>query len=338
MRVTRTSPADLTVLTREGIAPRDFANPDTRVRHRVMMELLGAAVQRLGDPTLGLRAAEHVEPGDFETLEFAYRSCADLREAIHCVSRYMFLMHGAQETRLLEYGELAVWELRVTDEVAQLPAANDFALASTCWLTRRYTGERNVLREVHFMHDHATSESEYARVFDGAEIKLGMPHNALVFSRAHLDAPMSLAHPGLKHAFELHANVMIERIRRSQSTQGRVRQLIVEHLAAGDVNMSDMARRTGMSVATLRRRLAEEGTSHSQLLDDVRRELADRYLADRNLAISEVAFLLGFSHVTAFYKAFRRWSRGPTPAAFRAQAHAQSQVGNVPRLSAANKA
>ena len=91
------------------------------------------------------------------------------------------------------------------------------------------------------------------------------------------------------------------------------------HLAAGDVSMADMARRTAMSVATLRRRLAEEGTSHSQLLDDVRRELAERYLSDRSLAISEVAFLLGFSHVTAFYKAFRRWSRGPTPAAFRAQ-------------------
>jgi len=319
MRVTRTAPDDLLLLSREGIAPKDFANPDTRVRHRAMMELLGAAVARLGDPTLGLRAADNLQPGDFETLEFAYRSCANMREAIVCAGRYMFLMHGAQETRLLEYGDLAAWEVRITDDVEQLPAANDFALASTCAIAQRYTGERGVLREVHFKHSQATSEAEYARIFDGAEIKLGMPHNALVFLRSHLDAPMSLAHPGLKHAFELHANAMIERIRRSQSMQGRVRQLLLEHLAAGDVSMSDMARRTAMSVATLRRRLAEEGTSHSQLLDDVRRELAERYLADRNLAISEVAFLLGFAHVTAFYKAFRRWSRGPTPAAFRAQ-------------------
>jgi AraC-like DNA-binding protein len=74
-----------------------------------------------------------------------------------------------------------------------------------------------------------------------------------------------------------------------------------------------------MSVATLRRRLGDEGTTHSELLDEVRRELAAKYLGDMSLAISEVAFLLGFSHVTAFYKAFRRWSNGVTPAEFRAQ-------------------
>jgi len=323
MRVTGTAPGDLLILQREGIAPKDFANPDTRVRHRAMMELLAAAVERLGDPTLGLRAAESVQSGDFETLEFAYRSCVDMREAIKCAGRYMLLMHGAQETRLLEHGDLATWEVRITDDVEQLPAANDFALASTCGIARRYTGQHNVLREVHFQHTEATSETEYARVFEGAEIKLGMPHNALVFVRSHLDAPMSLAHAGLKHAFELHANALLERIRRSQSTEGRVRLLLLEHLAAGDVNMADVARRMAMSVATLRRRLADEGTSHSDLLDDVRRGLAERYLADRNLAIGEVAFLLGFAHVTAFYKAFRRWSQGPTPAAYRAQSLAR---------------
>jgi AraC-like DNA-binding protein len=329
MRVTGTAPGDLLILQREGITPKDFANPDTRVRHRAMMELLAAAVERLGDPTLGLRAAESVEPGDFETLELAYRSCADMREAIKCAGRYMFLMHGAQETRLLEYDERAVWEVRITDDVEQLPAANDFALASTCGIARRYTGQHNVLHEVHFRHAEATSQSAYARVFEGAEIKLGMPHNALVFARSHLDAPMSLAHAGLKHAFELHANAAIERIRRSQSMGGRVRQLLLAHLAAGDVSMAGIARRMALSVATLRRRLADEGTSHSQLLDEVRRELAERYLADRNLAIGEVAFLLGFSHVTAFYKAFRRWSRGPTPAAFRAESLARPPLSPV---------
>ncbi|MDB4988151.1 MAG: Transcriptional regulator, AraC family [Myxococcaceae bacterium] len=323
MRVTGSSPNDLKILAREGISLQDFANPDTRIRHRVVMELLAAAIERLGDPEIGLRAGERVEPGDFETFEYACRSCANMRESILCAGRYMHLMHGAQEARLIESGELATWELRVTDEVEQLPAANDFALATATWLARRHTGERDVLREVHFRHATATNAAEYARVFDSAQIKLGMPHNALVFVRSHLEAKLAQAHPGLQAVFELHAAAMLERLKRAETTGGRVRRLLIEELAAGELDMPVIARRLGMSVATLRRRLSDEGTSHTELLDEVRRELAEHYLTDKNLSISETAFLLGFSHVTAFYKAFRRWSQGSTPSEFRA--HAQQR-------------
>lgn len=319
MRVTGASPSDIQILQREGITLRDFANPDTRISHRAVMELLEATVKRTEDPCLGLRAGERFEVGDFDALEYAARSCATLRDAIECGGRYMYLMHGAQESRLVEDDELAAWELRVTDDVPQPRAANDFALTSAVAFARRYTGERNVLRAVHFRHSEPTSMSEYARIFDGAEIKLGTRHNALVFTREHLNAPMSHAHAGLQAAFEMHASTMLERLRRADGIGGRVRQLLVEQLRAGDVSMGSIARTLAMSVATLRRRLGDEGTSHSEILDDVRRELAERYLSDMSLAISEVAFLLGFSHVTAFYKAFRRWSAGVTPAEFRAQ-------------------
>jgi len=320
VRVTGASPDALPILSREGIELKDFANPDTRIRHRAVMELLDAAVRRTGDPLLGLRAGELVEAADFETLGYACQSCANLREAIVCAGRYMVLMHGAQQTRLVETGELAAWEIRITDNVPQLPAANDFALASACWLTRRYTSARKVLREVHFLHSVATDAAAYERVFDGAQIKLGMPHNALVFDRSFLSEPMTLAHPGLKSAFELQAEQRLEKLLRTQTVSGRVRKLIVQYIATGDVKMDVLSRRMAMSVATLRRRLADEGTSHSGLLDEVRSELAHVYLADRTLAITEVAFLLGFAHVTAFYKAFSRWTEGRTPAEVRREA------------------
>ena len=319
IRVTGTSPSDLAILAREGISLKEFVNPDTRIRHRVLMELLQAAVVRLNAPDLGLRAGERLEPGDFDTLEYAVRSCATLRDAILCGSRYMYLAHGAQESRLVESGELAAWELRITDDVEQLPAANDFALTSALGFARRYTGEHDVLREVHFKHEVATDPALYARIFGAVQIKLGMPHNALVFERSHLDAPMSLAHPGLQAAFEVHVSAMLEQLKRSAGIAGRVRQLLVAQLRSGDIEMRSLARRLAMSVTTMRRRLEEEGTSYSELLDDVRRELAGRYLSDLTLATSEVAFLLGFAHAPAFYKAFRRWSKGSTPAEYRAR-------------------
>jgi AraC-like DNA-binding protein len=73
----------------------------------------------------------------------------------------------------------------------------------------------------------------------------------------------------------------------------------------------------GMSVATLRRRLEEEGTTHSEILDRARYDLAKVYLSDSRVSTREIAFLLGYSHAKAFYNAFRRWTGGMSPADYR---------------------
>ena len=77
------------------------------------------------------------------------------------------------------------------------------------------------------------------------------------------------------------------------------------------------AKEMGISERTLQRRLAEEGSSFSKVLDELRRDLADEFLVDRNLAVSEVAFLLGYSEPSTFYRAFRRW-HDVSPREFRA--------------------
>jgi AraC-like DNA-binding protein len=73
-----------------------------------------------------------------------------------------------------------------------------------------------------------------------------------------------------------------------------------------------------MSVRTLHRSLAAEGTTYRELLDQLRCDLATRHLADDRISIAEIAFLLGFSEISAFHRAFRRWT-DRTPAEFRAE-------------------
>lgn len=78
-----------------------------------------------------------------------------------------------------------------------------------------------------------------------------------------------------------------------------------------------------MSVRTLGRRLEAEGTTFSVVLDHLRRELALRYVAGKTMAITEIAFRLGFSHVEAFYRAFKQWNRADAarlPARLRSRA------------------
>jgi AraC-like DNA-binding protein len=72
-----------------------------------------------------------------------------------------------------------------------------------------------------------------------------------------------------------------------------------------------------MSVATLRRRLEAEETTHSEILDRVRSDLAMLYLSESRLSVREIAFLLGYSQSRAFHNAFRRWTDGATPVDYR---------------------
>src|SRR5262249_25587554 len=97
-----------------------------------------------------------------------------------------------------------------------------------------------------------------------------------------------------------------------------VQRSLVARVAGGDVRMKSIARELGLSARTLQRRLAEEGVTFQELVDEARKQAASRYLNNSHLAIGEVSYLVGFSEPAPFYRAFRRWF-GVTPEQFRSR-------------------
>jgi AraC-like DNA-binding protein len=93
---------------------------------------------------------------------------------------------------------------------------------------------------------------------------------------------------------------------------------VVPLLPHGKARTSEIARQLGVSQRTLGRRLSEEGLTFSELLNSLRLDLANRHLADRDLAISQIAWLLGYRDVGAFSHAFKRWT-GKSPGRVRAE-------------------
>jgi Arabinose-binding domain of AraC transcription regulator, N-term len=138
VRIGATGPELLGALLRLGIGASEFANPETRLPHRAVMALLQQLVDRSGEPSIGLRAGCSVEHGDFDALEYAARCSVDLRGAIGCMSRYMNLLNEAADVTLREEGDRAIWEYRLNDGVPQVPAANDFVVASAITCARMY--------------------------------------------------------------------------------------------------------------------------------------------------------------------------------------------------------
>jgi AraC-like DNA-binding protein len=299
-----------------GITLEQFGNPDTRVPHHLCMRLLEESVAATGDPTLGLRAGAAFDPADRGVLEHAARSCPTLGEAMECTARYFRLLNDAAEISLVPEGDYIAWRFRVTDGVRQPPAANDFVIVSALGFS-----ERNVVKveppiEIRFVHDRPSYAAEYEKALGGVPVKFNAPYNTILMRKERLAAPMLRANARAASAFELHAKQLLEKLRRGDTTAGRVREEVATQLSTGVVSMRVTAKRMGMSVATLRRRLEGESTTFAGLVDDIRRDLASRYLNEQALTVSEVAFLLGFSSGAAFHRAFRRWTGG-SPAAYR---------------------
>ena len=309
-------PGALATMSKIGLGPEEYANPDTRLDLHDAIELLNASVESSGDPALGLRAGELIEPGDFDVLEYAAQSCTTLREAIGCVGRYVRLLSDAAEISLVESGDTAMIRYRLDAPVPTPPAVNDFVVALLVTKARRDTAIDDLVAEVQFAHEPTTYQSEYERVF-GVKVTFAAPCTAIMMKRERLDAPMQHANPRVSAAFEHQVRRLLEKLQKNRTVRGRVRELVFAELSRGDFTMESIARKLAMSVATLRRRLEEEDSRFSEIVDALREELARQYLREKTHATSEVAFLLGFADVVSFHKAFKRWT-GQTPTEFRA--------------------
>lgn len=317
-------PAVVDELARAGIGSTEFANPNTRIPHRLLMRLIDLSVAVSGDPMLGLRAGEQLAPADGDVLAHASPFVATLGDAMRCISQYIRLVSDAEEITLIGVGDLVEWRFRSNDGVPRSSAANDFVIASMMKLARQRAVGYEPPTELRFMHERPSYASAYGR-FE-TQVVFGAPYNTIVLPKARLSTPMQRKTPPGQAAFEMHARQVLQRMNKKDGLSGRVREEVALHLSTGAVSMNWIADHLSMSVATLRRRLGDEGTTYAEVVDDIRKQLADRYLKERALTVSEIAFLLGFANVTAFHRAFKRW-RGMPPAAYRAK-----QWGSAPAV------
>lgn len=168
--------------------------------------------------------------------------------------------------------------------------------------------------EIHFEHPRPAETREHETLF-GAPAFFAQPTNSIVFRRRDLDVPMPDPDPYL---FSLLEPFMRGRQRRAcvDDLIGMVRQKIEMHFGTGDPNIKKIAAELGMSSWTLHRRLRDLNVNFHDLVRGARRELALRYVAEPHIALTEVAFLLGYSELSAFSRAFRQWT-GLSPARYR---------------------
>jgi AraC-like DNA-binding protein len=307
-----------------GFDPSLADDPDARIPLEVETRLWDEAARRSGDSAFGLHTAALIRPGMFDVLDYAIRTAPTLRAALDRLARYNRLVHDTATFRVSDDGQTTRVEhaLAVPGQRQSRHAA-EFTLAAIAVFAQQLAGAPLRVRRVDLAHpapgeDHV---AEHARVF-GVVPQFGTPVNALDLDRGQLLAALPAADPSLSRVIERHAEALLAA--RPEPREGwthRVRRRLADAFAReqADVSLPAVAAALRVAERTLQRWLADEGTSFDALVDDARRELAHRYLADRGISIAEVAYLLGYSEPSSFHRAFKRWT-GITPAEHRRRA------------------
>lgn len=310
-------PADL--LEGTGFDPASAKDPDARIPLDLEERLWAEAARRSGDPSFGLHAAQGLKPGAFDVLDYAIRTAPNLREAIERLARYNRLVHDVAVFTLIERdGGLRIEHGFKRIGLGPCSQASEFTIASIAAFGGSLSGEPVRPLAVEFAHE-APASTRAHRLLFGVEPRFSAAINAIELDRKTLERPIPSADPALSAVIERHAETLLASRPEVESPAQRVRRLLAGMLREGEVSLAAAAKRLGMSARSLQRRLSEEGLTFDAVLDDLRRELALRYLADPKIAIAEVAYLTGFSEPSAFHRAFKRWT-GSTPGDARRQA------------------
>ena len=291
-----------------------LVDPDARIAHGEAIRLMEASVAEEQNPARGLHAAAVVEPEDRSPVEQAARGYRTVGEALRGWARWFPILNSAASLTLQHGDGRVAVVYRVVRGQPEPPAFADSVIAGLVYFLRRNARVEEAGWQLHFVQSRPSYAEEYARFFEG-EVRFGECDNALVLPEATLTAPMIPRSATLTRGYQLRADQLLQQLQ-DQDTTEQVRSLVATHLGSGQVTMRWIAERLAMSPPTLRRRLREEDVTFSRIVDDVRRDLAERKLRDGRASIGEIAAALGFSNIGSFDRAFRRWSGSP-PSGFR---------------------
>lgn len=305
------------LMRRAGLSGSVLQDPDRRIPMSKTAALWRALIAAAPDVPLGLRMGAGRKLREAGLVGYVMRHSVTLRQAMERFARYARIVSEAQRAELRDEAEDTRLLLEGHPVLDAMRHPADARLAWTLSAAREMTGLAVAPVEACFPYGAPEDLVEQRRFFR-CPLRFG-ERAALVFRRQDLD----LAVVGSDEALGRYLERLAEDALRSLGSEGsfsdRLRRTIWADLPGGPPTLRRAAERLGMSMRTLQRRLAAEETSYAGALDAIRRDMAQRLLRERHLAVYEVAFLLGYSEPSAFVRAFRRWT-GTTPYRFRAGA------------------
>lgn len=312
------------VLELAGVDPARITDPSVRLELVDYCRLFDLAARESGDDFFGARFGQRFTPTHFSAVGRLVVSSPTVRDALSALAvNYRWIQENSSLQFAIHHG-FASLEYQICD--AHIPHRHqdaELTIAALCGLIQHFLGPAWRPLETHFEHGRAGSRRDYRRVF--GETVFDQSTNAILIDSAFLDLPMPQQDPRVfaeVHAMISHQLAMADgkadRRSNRDSTLGLLAHVIEKQCKSGDMSIGAIASRLGLTVHGLRRQLKECNVAYDELLCSVRQTLAMRYVESSDCDLTTIALMLGYSELSAFSRAFRRW-HGQSPSAIRSQ-------------------
>ena len=299
---------------KQGITPEMMRDPGARASQVMGDNLWLEVAQLIDDPCFGLRAGEIWHPSYLGALGYAWLASATLREALNRLVRYLRVLSKVVDLELETTQDRLNIYLSYKPVSIYVPARADQFFAILTSMCRVNLNQGLNPLAVQFFHDAPPCAGDFFAYFK-APVTFNAEINCLALPIDQVDIPLKGYNPEL---LRMHDEIIVRHIAQfnQEDIVQRIRGAILDMLPSGQVSDDKLAKKVNMSVRSLQRSLKEQGTTFGTLLDEVRKGLAEDYVRDPNVALAEIAFILGFSEQSAFSRAFKRWT-GVAPGKYR---------------------
>jgi AraC-like DNA-binding protein len=303
------------VLRSAELTPADFDAFDRRLPLRKSDAFFEQAASHVRDDLFGFRVGKTTSTGFFGVIAYLGIASATLEQAMLNHVKYINIFVDGYRLAFNKGNETTQLIYRETDRGSYLQRqANEAGMAALLSNYRQGTGRILRPAEIHFHHQRTETPAEM-KLFFGCPIHFGSDIHGIVFRTSDLDTPLVNADGDLITLMSNIADGILDKRRTSPKTFiSNVEFHIIDGLSKGQSSASRVAKKLAMTERTFARRLNDEGTTFSEILEGVRRNLAEEYLHKSELTLPEIAFLLGYSDSPAFIRAYKRWF-GKTPGA-----------------------
>jgi len=302
------------LLRSAGIRDADLQDLDDRIPTRRYAALWKAILDVSDDPLLGIRLGLEFRIRDGGLVGYAMVHSRNLGSALQRLVRYQRILEDVLSIGLLSSDRHVTLVYEEIPELIGMGRPIEFDLAGIVACLREITGTEAFPERIDLPHAEPADSRQHRRLL-GCELRFDQPRAGVVIRKEHLDLPIVASD-------EVLCGYLDESAERVLSTLGdvsfpdRVRRAIWGELSEGQPTLDRIATVLATSPRTLQRRLEDEGLTYAEVLRQLRHEMAVELLTRKDLAIYQVAFILGYSEPSAFFKAFRRWE-GVTPRVFR---------------------
>lgn len=301
-----------------GISRKALTDPNILVPLDKHCRLLELAASHHNDASIGLKIGYQVHPRDMGPLGYTILNSPTVLTALQSFVRYLRVYARGCEFDLEVEGKSAYFRYRYTFmepcAVGRRQEA-ECTLAMVKQVVEVVTSKKLELEAVGFEHPRPNDTSRHKQIFE-APLYFSQTDNSLKFDARILQREAAHAERRLFEVLEKHLVEVIDTRVDEDDLVARVGNAIAKSLSTGVPSIDTVAATLFMTKRTLQRRLSDEGVLYNEFADEIRRKLAIQYVENTKMPLTEVAFLLGYSHISAFSRAFRRWM-GQSPIDFR---------------------